>query len=180
MDIETFLKDLPPAEDAPKYSLKSVDSIEEDVRKALLKLLERSSKSSGQLRTLLLEKEFPVQLVDQMIDRFIEVGLIDDLSLAKDFTEVAVTRKSKAKSVIARELRAKHFPQEAIDAAISEIDSDSELEAAKKLAETRFRQLLKLEPEVRTRRLSSYLMRKGYSSSVVWAAVRHASGEVSR
>ena len=180
MDIETFLKDLPPAEDAPKYSLKSVDSIEEDVRKALLKLLERSSKSSGQLRTLLLEKEFPVQLVDQMIDRFIEVGLIDDLSLAKDFTEVAVTRKSKAKSVIARELRAKHFPQEAIDAAISEIDSDSELEAAKKLADTRFRQLLKLEPEVRTRRLSSYLMRKGYSSSVVWAAVRHASGEVSR
>ena len=180
MDIETFLKDLPPAEDAPKYSLKSVDSIEEDVRKALLKLLERSSKSSGQLRTLLLEKEFPVQLVDQMIDRFIEVGLIDDLSLAKDFTEVAVTRKSKAKSVIARELRAKHFPQEAIDAAISEIDSDSELEAAKKLAETRFRQLLKLEPEVRTRRLSSYLMRKGYSSSVVWAAVRHASGEVAR
>ena len=180
MDIETFLKDLPPAEDAPKYSLKSVDSIEEDVRKALLKLLERSSKSSGQLRTLLLEKEFPVQLVDQMIDRFIEVGLIDDLSLAKDFTEVAVTRKSKAKSVIARELRAKHFPQEAIDAAISEIDSESELEAAKKLAETRFRQLLKFEPEVRTRRLSSYLMRKGYSSSVVWAAVRHASGEVSR
>jgi regulatory protein len=180
LDVETFLKDLPPAEDAPKYSLKSVDSIEEDVRKALLKLLERSSKSSGQLRTLLLEKEFPVQLVDQMIDRFIEVGLIDDLSLAKDFTEVAVTRKSKAKSVIARELRAKHFPQEAIDAAISEIDSDSELEAAKKLAETRFRQLMKLEPEVRTRRLSSYLMRKGYSSSVVWAAVRHASGEVSR
>ena len=180
MDIETFLKDLAPAEDAPKYSLKSVDSIEEDVRKALLKLLERSSKSSGQLRTLLLEKEFPVQLVDQMIERFIEVGLIDDLALAKDFTEVAVARKSKAKSVIARELRAKHFPQEAIDAAIAEIDSESELEAAKKLAETRFRQLLKLEPEVRTRRLSSYLMRKGYSSSVVWAAVRHASGEVDR
>jgi regulatory protein len=180
LDIETFLKELPPAEDAPKYSLKSVDSIEEDVRKALLKLLERSSKSSGQLRTLLLEKEFPVQIVDQMIERFIEVGLIDDLALAKDFTEIAVTRKSKAKSVIARELRAKHFPQEAIDAAISEIDSESELDAAKKLAETSFRQLLKLEPEVRTRRLSSYLMRKGYSSSVVWAAVRHASGEVAR
>ena len=70
MDIESFLKDLPPAEGGPKYSLKSVDSLEEDVRQALLKLIERSSKSSGQLRTLLLEKEFPVQLVDQMIDRF--------------------------------------------------------------------------------------------------------------
>jgi regulatory protein len=180
LDINSFLKDLEPAEGSNKYSLKSVDSIEEDVRQALLKLIQRSGKSSGQLRASLLEKEFPVQLVDQMIDRFIEVGLIDDFALAKDFTELAVSRKSKAKSVIARELRAKNFPQEAIDSALADIDSDSELEAAKALAESRYRQLLKLEPEVRTRRLSSFLMRKGYPSSVVWAAVRHASGEVSR
>lgn len=180
MEIDAFLKDLEVTEEKSSYSLKSVDSLEEDVRQALLKLIERSSKSSGQLRTSLLEKEFPVQLVDQMIERFIEVGLIDDFGLAKDFAELAVSRKAKAKSVIARELRAKHFPQDAIDAAISEIDSDSELEAAKKLAESRYRQLLKLEPEVRTRRLSSFLTRKGYTSNVVWAAVRHASGEVSR
>lgn len=180
MDIETFLKEVAPTDQAPKYSLKSVDSLEEDVRQALLKLIERSGKSSGQLRVSLLEKEFPSQLVDQMIDRFIEVGLIDDVALAKSFTEVAISRKSKAKSVIARELRAKHFPQEAIDLALADIDMDDELEAAKSLAESRYRQLLKLEPEVRTRRLSSFLMRKGYSSSVVWAAVRHASGEVAR
>lgn len=180
MDIDTFLKDIESADGANKYSLKSVDSLEEDVRQALLKLIERSGKSSGQLRSLLLDKEFPVQLIDQMIERFIEVGLIDDFALAKSFTESAVSRKAKAKSVIGRELRAKYFPQDAIDAALAEIDSDSELEAAKVLAESRYRQLLKLEPEVRTRRLSSFLMRKGYSSSVVWAAVRHASGEVAR
>lgn len=180
MDIDSFLKKIEPSEEVIRYSLKSVDSIEEDVRQALLKLIERSSKSSGQLRKQLAEKEFPAQIIDQMIDRFIEVGLIDDHALARDFTELAISRKSKAKSVIARELRAKNFPQEAIDAAISEIDVESELEAAKKLAESRIRQLMKLEPEVRTRRLSSFLMRKGYSSSVVWAATAHASGEVNR
>ena len=180
MDIDTFLKEAESTEGRTKYSLKSVDSLEEDVRQALLKLIERSGKSSGQLRAALIEKEFPVQLIDQMIDRFIEVGLIDDYTLAKNFTEVAVSRKAKAKSVIARELRAKYFPQDAIDAALAEIDTDSELEAAKALAESRYRQLLKLDPEVRTRRLSSFLMRKGYSSSVVWTAVRHASGEVPR
>jgi regulatory protein len=178
VDIETFLKEVAPSQEANKYSLKSVDSLEEEVRQALLRLIERSGKSSGQLRIQLLEKEFPAPIVDQIIDRFIEVGLIDDLALARSFAEVAVSRKAKAKSVIARELRAKNFPQEAIDAAIAEIDSDSELEAAKGLAESRMRQLQKLEPEVRTRRLASFLMRKGYSSSVVWAAVRHASGEV--
>jgi regulatory protein len=180
LDIDSYLKDVAVTESAQKYSLKSVDSIEEDVRQALLRLLERSGKSSGQLRFALLEKEFPVQLIDQMIDRFIEVGLIDDLALAKNFTELALSRKSKAKSVIARELKVKNFPQEVIDLAVSEIDVDSEIEAAKKLAESRYRQLLKLEPEVRKRRLSGYLMRKGYSSSVVWVAVAHASGESSR
>lgn len=178
MDIDAFLKDLKQAEGAAKYSLKSVDSIEEEVRQALLKLIERSGKSSGQLRNQLVEKDFPAPIIDQLIDRFIEVGLIDDYALARDFTENAVSRKAKAKSVIARELKAKSFPQEAIDAAISVIDVESELEAAKKLAESRIRQLMKLDPEVRTRRLASFLMRKGYSSSVVWAATRHASGEV--
>jgi regulatory protein len=178
LDIDSFLKDIEPSDESVKYSLKSVDSIEEEVRQALLKLIERSSKSSGALRKLLAEKDFPAQVIDQMIDRFIEVGLIDDHALAKDFTELAVSRKAKAKSVIARELRAKSFPQEAIDAAIADIDVESELEAAKKLAESRIRQLMKLDPEVRTRRLSSFLMRKGYSSSVVWAATSHASGEV--
>jgi len=178
LDIDSFLKDIEPSDESVKYSLKSVDSIEEEVRQALLKLIERSSKSSGALRKLLAEKDLPAQVIDQMIDRFIEVGLIDDYALARDFTELAVSRKSKAKSVIARELRAKSFPQEAIDAAIADIDVESELEAAKKLAESRIRQLMKLDPDVRTRRLSSFLMRKGYSSSVVWAATRHASGEV--
>ena len=161
-----------------KYSLKSVDSIEEDVRAALLRLIERSGKSSGQLRTLLLAKEFPAQLVDQMIDRFVEVSLIDDHSLAKDFADVARTRKSKAKSVIARELRGKGFPQDAIDAALEEINPEAELEAATKLATVKIRSLTKLDPEVRARRLSGFLMRKGYGGSVVWTAVRIATEEM--
>jgi regulatory protein len=51
------------------------------------------------------------------------------------------------------------------------------LEAAKRLAESRVRQLMKLDPEVRSRRLGGFLTRKGYSSSVVWAAVKHALNE---
>jgi regulatory protein len=152
--------------------------LEEDVRQALIKMLERGGKSSGALRTALIAKEFPKELVDQMIERFIEVALIDDYALARDLVEVAVTRKAKAKSVIARELREKGLPQDAIDAALSGIDQDSELEAAKVIAENRMRQLLKLAPDVRARRLAGFLTRKGYSSSVVWAAVRYASEQL--
>jgi regulatory protein len=76
-------------------------------------------------------------------------------------------------------LRTKGFPAEAITAALSEIDADSELEAAKRIAVTRIRQLMKLDPDVRSRRLAGFLTRKGYSSSIVWAAVKHASSESS-
>lgn len=174
MNLEELLKEAESQEQTPKYSLKSVDSLEEEVRQALLKLLSRGSKSSSSLRKLLLEKEFPAAIVDQMIQRFIEVSLIDDFALARDLTQYAVDRKSKSKTIIARELREKGIPQDAIDLALSEIDQDSELENAKSLAESRMRQLLKLAPEVRQRRLVGFLTRKGYSSSVVWAAVRHA------
>ena len=178
MDIEQILKEAAESGNVTKYSLKSVDSLEEDVRQALIRLIARGGKSSNALRTALIAKEFPREIVDQMIARFIEVSLIDDFALARDLVEMAVTRKAKAKSVIARELAEKGIPKDAIDAALSGIDQDSELEAAKVIAEKKIRQLLKLEPDVRQRRLAGFLARKGYSSSVVWAAVRFATEQV--
>jgi regulatory protein len=178
MDIEQILKEAAESGNVSTYSLKSVDTLEEDVRQALIKMIERGGKSSKALRTALIAKEFPREIVDQMIARFIEVSLIDDFALARDLVELAVNRKAKAKSVIARELSEKGLPKEAIDAALSGIDQDSELEAAKTIAEKRIRQLLKLDPDVRQRRLAGFLSRKGYSSSVVWAAVRFATEQM--
>lgn len=163
------------AEGGAKYSLQSVDSLEEEIRHSLLKMIARGAKSSGKLREAMLAKEYPSQLVEQLIERFTEVSLIDDFQMAKDWVQSQLTRKAAAKSVLAKTLREKGFPADAIAAALSDIDSASEFEAAKKIAESRIRQLMKLEPEVRTRRLASFLTRKGYSSSIVWAAVKHAS-----
>ncbi len=165
------------AEGGVKYSLQSVDSLEEEIRQSLLKMIARGAKSSGKLREALLAKDYPAQLVDQLIDRFTEVSLIDDFQMAKDWVQSQLSRKAAAKTVLGMTLRDKGFPAEAIAAALLEIDADSELESAKKIATTRMRQLMKLEPEVRSRRLAGYLTRKGYSSSIVWAAVKHASSE---
>jgi regulatory protein len=162
------------AEKGVKYSLQSVDALEEEIRQSLLKILSRGAKSSGQIRTALLAKEYPVELVDQLIERFKEVNLIDDFLVAKDWVQSQQTRKPKAKSVMARTLREKGFSSDAIEAALADLDQDSELEACKKLAESRVRQLMKLDPDVRSRRLAGFLTRKGYSSSVVWASVKHA------
>jgi regulatory protein len=102
------------AENATKYSLQSVDSLEEEIRQALLKILSRGAKSSGQIRTALLAKEYPAELIDQLIERFKEVSLIDDFQVAKDWVQSQQSRKPKAKSVMARTLREKCFTADAI------------------------------------------------------------------
>jgi len=67
----------------------------------------------------------------------------------------------------------------AIDEALLEIDSDSELEAAKELAIARMSRLSGLDTDARSRRVAGFLSRKGYSSNVVWAAIRFATDSLS-
>lgn len=179
MNIDDALKAALESEDKPKYSLRSVDSLEEDARQVLLKMLERGSKPSSAIRTALLAKEHPAEIVDQLIARFQEVGLIDDFALAKDLAERLFERKSQAKKMIAMALREKGFSSETIDFAIADLDSDAELESAKELAASRITRMADLDADARSRKLAGFLSRKGYSSSVVWAAIRYATDQLS-
>jgi len=179
VNIDDALKAAAVSGDKPKYSLRSVDSIEEDVRQALLKMLERGSKPSSAIRAALLAKEHPVEIVDQLIARFQEVGLIDDFALAKDLAERLFLRKSQAKKMIAMALREKGFSSEAIEYAIADLDSDAELESAKALAASRISRMADLDNDARSRKLAGFLSRKGYSSTVVWAAIKYASDQLS-
>jgi regulatory protein len=179
VNIDDALKAASESGDQPKYSLRSVDSLEEDVRQALLKIIERGSKSTSVIRSALLAKEHPVELVDQLIARFQQVGLIDDFVLAKDIAEQLFTRKSQAKKMIAIALREKGFASEAIEYAIADLDSDAELESAKALALARISRMQALDSDARSRKLAGFLSRKGYSSTVVWAAIRFASDQLS-
>ncbi|MEY4417756.1 MAG: hypothetical protein RIQ88_194 [Actinomycetota bacterium] len=174
-----MLEDTQFSSETPKYSLRSVDTLEEEIRSDLLKLLERGGKSSGALRELLIEKEHQPELVDQLIARFIEVGLIDDFGLAKDLAENLANRKSKARGLIARDLREKGFSSEVIEHALAQLDQDAELETAKDLAVNKMSRLSSLEPQVRARRVAGFLGRKGYSASVVWTAVKFAEESLS-
>ena len=175
MNLEELLKQAEESEAGSKYSLRSVDSIEEEVRSSLLKMIERGGKASSVLRKQLLEKEYQAEIIDQLISRFIEVGLIDDYALAKEWAQTLSTRKAKSKSMVAMELREKGFSQDAIDEAVAELNQDRELEVASALALAKMERMKGLDSSVRERRVAGFLSRKGYSSNVVWAAVRAAT-----
>ena len=175
MDLGELLKQAEETVSGSNYSLRSVDSIEEEVRVALLKMIERGGKASSAIRKQLIEKEYQAEIVDQLISRFIEVGLIDDYALAKQWALTLSTRKAKSKTMVAIALREKGFSQDAIDEAIAELDQDRELEVASALALAKMERMSGIDSSTRERRVAGFLSRKGYSSNVVWAAVRSAT-----
>lgn len=174
MDLKKILDEATNSGEPTKYTLRSVDSIEEEVRAALLRMLERGSKSSATLRKNLVEKEYQPEIVDQLIARFIEVGLIDDYALARDIAESLATRKAMAKGMISITLREKGFSKDVIEDAVSSLDQDAELAQAISLAEAKLNRMQALEKDVRARRVAGFLSRKGYSSSIVWKAIKAA------
>jgi regulatory protein len=154
--------------------LLSPEKQESRARNVLLHQLARSAKSTSQLRKILEQREITPEIAEKVIERFTEVGLIDDAAYAETIVNSRRNYKGLAKSAIKRELNEKGVSQELVEEAISGITAEDDFESAKQLATRRFGQMAHLEKEVRTRRLAGYLQRKGYASSAVFAAIKFA------
>ena len=154
--------------------LLSPEKLESRARNVLLHQLARSAKSTSQLRKILEQREIPTDISEKVLERFTEVGLIDDASFAETIVNSRRNYKGLAKSAIKRELNEKGVSQEMVEEAVSGITAEDDFESAKQLATRRFGQMAHLEKDVRTRRLAGYLQRKGYASSAVFAAIKFA------
>jgi regulatory protein len=154
--------------------LLSPEKQESRARNVLLHQLARSAKSTAQLRKILEQREISSEIAEKVLERFTEVGLIDDAAFAETIVNSRRNYKGLAKSAIKRELNEKGVSQELVEEAISAITAEDDFESAKQLATRRFSQMAHLEKDVRTRRLAGYLQRKGYASSSVFAAIKFA------
>ena len=135
--------------------------------------LARRGMSSREMRDYLLGREFDAQVVDTEIVRLESVGLIDDEALAETLVRTLRDRKGLGRAALTSELRRRHLDGFAIAGAVGALDDD-ELERAIQIAEKRAPQLRSLDSTTAKRRLGAFLMRKGYSGSVVGKAVARA------
>lgn len=144
--------------------------------------LARRGMSTEEMRIFLLGREFDAAEVEVEVERLLGVALLDDFALAETLVRTLRDRKGLGRSAITSELRRRKVDQSAISSALDEVDDD-ELARATVLAEKRAPQLRSLDTETAKRRLGGFLMRKGYSGSVVSTAVARAltpSGPVFR
>lgn len=162
---------------APREARTTNNGKFERVSNVSMHALARRGMSSREMHDYLVGREFDDAEVAEEVARLEGVGLINDEELAQTLVRTLRDRKGLGRSALTAELRRRHLDASAIDEALDggrDGSGDDELQRATELAVRRAPQLRSLDSTTAKRRLGAFLMRKGYSGSVVGAAVAAA------
>ncbi len=141
-------------------------------RKILLDQLTGRARSRSDLAKKLAERNVPDEVATALLDRFEEVGLIDDAAFARDWVAQRQEGRGLARRALAQELRRKGIDDEIAREALETVEADDEVEAARLLVRRKLRSLRGVDQQVAIRRLVGMLARKGYASGVAFRVVR--------
>jgi regulatory protein len=139
-----------------------------------LRALTGAPKTRQQLADLLAQRGVPEDAAATVLDRFTEVGLIDDAAFARAWVSSRQAGRGLARRALSAELRAKGDEPEVAAEAVGEVDDDDERAAARRLVERRVGSMRRLDRATATRRLMGMLARKGYNGGLAAAVIREA------
>jgi regulatory protein len=129
-------------------------------------------RSVMEVRKRLREKEVSEEVIDETVETFQRVRLLDDTAFAEVWVRDRLLLRPRAASLLRRELRGKGVAQDIIDAVLQQQFSEGDEEdIAHRLAEHYVRTHPHLENLVLKRRLAGFLQRKGFTASTTYSAV---------
>jgi regulatory protein len=149
-------------------------------REICLRLLTERARTRRELAQALRRKGVPDEVAHSVLERFDEVGLIDDAAFAGQWVRSRHARRGLARRAIAVELRRKGVSDEDAGEALAEVDAESEERRARELVDRKLRSLAVGTAEKRAaagRRLVGMLARKGYGAGVAYRVVKEALAE---
>lgn len=162
-------------------SARGVDRAKRRAENVSLNGLTRRNMSRWEIEKLLSSRDLSEEVIAAEVERLERVGLIDDAALAETLVRTRRERKGLGRQALIAELRRRHIDQDIIDTALEAEDGagEAEQERANELALKKARALSSYDQDTAKRRLTGFLMRKGYSSSVVQEAIAVALGRPS-
>lgn len=143
-------------------------------RAVVLRLLTGAPKSRCELEKALRRKGCPDDVATEVLDRFEQVGLVDDEAYARTFVRSKQAGRGLARRALSHELRAKGVDEEVVQTALEEVDPEDERARAHELVAKRLRSMHGLDRAKQTRRLAGMLARKGYGSEVTRLVISEA------
>jgi regulatory protein len=167
----------PASEDPPDLEALGPDADPESVaRTILLDQLTGRARSRSELADKLRQRRVPDEVASRLLDRFTEVGLVDDAAFARQWVESRQASRGLAKRALADELRRKGVDAEVVREAVDEVDPADEEAAARALVRKKLSSLRRVDRPTATRRLAAMLARKGYSAGMAFAVVKSELG----
>jgi regulatory protein len=143
-------------------------------RQICLRLLSMAPRTKAQLATALRRRGVPDDAAETVLARFAEVKLIDDAMFARAWVDSRHYGRGLASRALGAELRQRGVARDDIQAALSELSPDVEVETARELIARRLPGTAGMPVQARMRRLVGVLARKGYSSGLAYRIVREA------
>ena len=142
-----------------------------------LRALTGTAKTRRQLEELLARKGVPADAATAVLDRFSEVGLIDDAAFARAWVNSRQAGRGLSRRALQSELRAKGVDAEDAEQALALVEDQDEWDAARRLVARRMPGLRRVDRETAHRRLLGMLARKGYGPGLAGIVVREALDE---
>jgi regulatory protein len=143
-------------------------------RQICLRMLTTAPRTQAQLAIALRRRGVPEEAAAAVLARFAEVKLIDDAMFARAWVDSRHYGRGLASRALGAELRQRGVARDDIQAALSELSPDVELQTARELVARRLPGTAGLPVPARMRRLVGVLARKGYSSGLAYRVVREA------
>ena len=146
------------------------DDVDADVesvaRTIALRKLTAKACTRHELDRALQAKNVPEGVIDGVLDRLQEVGLVNDASFAVDWVTSRQQRRHLSRRLLRRELQAKGVERSHIDSALDQVDRNAELTSARDLVDRKLASMNGVAREVQYRRLAGMLSRRGFDSAI--------------
>jgi regulatory protein len=140
-------------------------------REISLRLLAQRARSRRELVDALRRRGIPDEVSGPLLERFAEVGLVDDVVLAQTLAR-GHAAKGLAPPAAAARLRQRGLDDADVARALAEQRPEDSATAARDFAAKRLTRMAGLPPEVQARRLLAQLGRRGYRPEAAIRVVR--------
>lgn len=145
----------------------------ERAREICLRQLAVRPRTRAELATAMQTRDVADEVAEAVLDRYDEVGIIDDAAFARAWVSSRHHSRGLATRALAQELHRRGVEQEVAAEALAELDDETQAQTALELVTKKLR-TVRGEPDQVFRRLVGMLARKGYPGGVAVRAVKEA------
>lgn len=131
-----------------------------------LRLLTATPKTRKALEKKLLEKGYAQPIIQETLNHLEEQGLLSDQVYAKNLLSRLTHDKPSGRRKISFEMKRRGVPGKIQEELLAAISPEEENAKARELAESKWAQGLRLDPEKRKKKVYDFLIRRGFDFQI--------------